>query len=303
MTKALFLGSKALGIKMLDCVRAAETSVTWTIIHPNDTSDPRGALDSFTDYARINNIDILIASSAAEAKEMIHDLSPDIILVCGWYWLLDQITLANVPFGLFGIHNSLLPKYRGCAPLVWSIINGDNEVGASVFKFTPGMDDGDILLQVRVSNEIHDTIGTILYKIENALVEEMPKKWQSLLNGSAVLYKQNANDATYGGQRVPEDGHINWAKLAWHVHDFIRAQTTPYPGAFSFVGDKKVVIHRTEPDGRVFYGTPGQVLFRHDGKVTIACGGKSAINICEISVDGIPQVPTSIIRSMSTRLH
>jgi methionyl-tRNA formyltransferase len=300
--KAIFLGSKDIGISILNCLRIAAPAVSWKIVHPNEHSDPRSALDSFRQYASINNLDFLIASSPAEAKRIVLKLSPDIVFVCGWYWLMDHQTIAAVPRGVFGMHHSLLPKYRGGAPLVWSIINGDAEVGSSIFRFTPGMDDGDILLQVRVANEPHDTVATLLDKITAGVVDSLPAKWQQILVGSAILSKQNESDATYCGQRIPDDGHIDWRWSARQVHDFVRAQTTPYPGAFALLSGRKVVILRTEIDSRVFQGMPGQVLLRKDDKVVIACGQATAIVVCAMSIDGSCVVPTSAIRSISTRL-
>src|SRR3546814_7145236 len=91
-----------------------------------------------------------IARKRTEVNAMSTDLAPAALFACGWYWLLSGEHLDKVPLGCFGVHNSLLPKYRGWAPLVWSIINGDREVGVSVFKFSTGVDDGDLLLQVPV---------------------------------------------------------------------------------------------------------------------------------------------------------
>jgi methionyl-tRNA formyltransferase len=299
---ALFLGSKGLGLSVLRCVHQGNPDIKWKIIHPNDAGDSRGVLDLFHDYARRNGLDIFVASSPAATREMVRDLAPDIALVSGWYWLFDERTLSRVPMGFYGVHTSLLPKYRGGAPLVWSIINGDAEVGATVFRVASGIDDGGVLFQVRVPNLPHDNVGTLLEKIENALVETLPGKWRSLMDGSAGLYEQDNSLASYCGVRIPEDGRIDWRGTAQEVHNFIRAQTPPYPGAFDFVHNRKVVFLRTAVDSRPYYGTPGQVLQRSKDDVLISCGDNSAIKVLEAAVDGVPISPSNALPSIATRL-
>jgi methionyl-tRNA formyltransferase len=301
--RALFLGSKSLGLNIFRCLHESETNVEWKIVHPVDVADTRSASESFNQYAKEQNIDIFMASSAKEAKKIVIDFSPDVVFVSGWYWLIDDQTLSCSALGFYGIHNSLLPKYRGGSPLVWSIINGDSEVGATAFSFASGMDDGRILHQVRVSNTQKDDIGTILKKIETALVDTLPDTWRSLLNGTAQFTEQDHSLATFCGQRMPEDGKIDWAMSSMQVHNFIRAQTPPYPGAFDYLGERKIVFLRTEVEETLYFGTPGQILRRFSDNVLISCGGNSAINVLEVAVDGVPTRPSKALPSISIRLR
>jgi methionyl-tRNA formyltransferase len=300
--RALFLGSKSLGLNVFRCLHESETNVKWKIVHPVDVTDARSAAESFNQYAIDQNIDILMARSATEAKRIVTDFRPVVVFVCGWYWLLDDETLSCSSMGFYGIHNSLLPKYRGGAPLVWSIINGDPEVGATVFNFASGMDDGRIMHQVRVSNTQKDDIGTVLRKIEVALVDTLPDRWRSLLNGTAQLTEQDHSQATFCGQRTPDDGKIDWSLSSMQVHNFIRAQAPPYPGAFDYLGDRKIVFLRTEAEETLYFGTPGQILRRFNENVLISCGGNSAINVLEVAVDGVPTRPSKALPSISIRL-
>lgn len=111
--KAVFLGSKTLGLRVLECLFSADRSVNWTIIHPDDTGDARSMLDAFNDFARTNNLDMLIAASGPAAREMLRDGKYDVAFVCGWYWLFAEHDLSLTRLGFYGIHNSPLPKYRG----------------------------------------------------------------------------------------------------------------------------------------------------------------------------------------------
>ncbi len=299
--RALFLGSKSFGIAVLDCLRSAAPSVEWAIVHPNEGEDPRSNVAEFQQYAKKNDLEFLLVSSRREADQIILNIKPDIIFLCGWYYLLDCSIINGVPLGIFGIHNSLLPKYRGWAPLVWSIINGDAEVGASVFRLGGGMDDGEILLQVRIANPPTETVGTILNKLEAGLRAALPDGWKRILDGTARMTNQDESAATYCGQRLPEDGRIDWTIPSPRIHDFIRAQTTPYPGAFTFADGRKITILGSEIHGNTYFGTPGQVLARREDDVLIACGNATAIRVLDAAVDGEMMLPR--IAFPSTRLR
>lgn len=300
---AVFLGSKSLGLNILKSLYSNSPNIKWTIVHPNDSDDARSTLIDFQNFARLCDLDILISASSATTKQILADFKFDIGFVCGWYSLLDSEALSFVPNGLWGIHNSLLPKYRGGSPLVWSIMNGDAFVGSSIFKLTEGMDTGDLLLQVEVENKISDDIQSLLNKIENKLLAELPNKWISLINGEAHLSAQNEQSATYCGQRTEEDGLIKWEKSATEIHNFIKAQSPPYPCAYSFLVENKILFHKSNPSALIYDGTPGQILRRTDTSVLVACGNRTALEILEISVNGKQSIPTTFIRSIKQRFR
>jgi len=300
--KLAFLGSKALGLAVLTAVHSVSNEHSWRIVHPLDDDDGRSCREDFAKFAQEHNLEILTASSQAAADKMIQDYRPDAILVCGWYWLISLPILQMPPLGVFGIHNSLLPKYRGGSPLVWSIINGDNVVGATVFRFTEGMDDGPILYQVKVPLGIDDNISVALSRINDKLSKTFPTQWSSYLRGEADMTPQDESIATYCGQRAPEDGQIDWRKPAKSIHDFVRAQTKPYPGAYCYANKQKVTIWTTEIDHRIYQGVPGQVLLRAANYVVIACGQRTAVRILEISIDNGPHHVREVFRSVKLRL-
>ncbi len=301
--RAVFLGSKSLGLNILKSLYNHSQNIKWTIIYPNDSNDTHSNIIDFQDFARLYDLDIFVSSSSVTTKQILANFKFDIGFVCGWYSLLDTEALSLVPKGLWGIHNSLLPKYRGGSPLVWSIINGDATVGSSVFKLTEGMDAGDILLQVEIENRITDDIQSLLNKIENKLLAELPKKWISLLNGKASLSLQNENDATYCGQRIDEDGLIKWDRSATEIHNFINAQSPPYPCAYSFLLGKKIFFHKSNPSALIYDGTPGQILRRTNESVLVSCGNRTALEIFEISINGKQIIPTTFIRSIKQRFR
>ncbi|HYC02686.1 MAG TPA: methionyl-tRNA formyltransferase [Azospirillaceae bacterium] len=290
-----------MGLRILKAL-VGEGGATWTVIHPDDRQDPRSRLGEFEAFADRHGLPFLCAASAREAHEALAVLAPDIVFVCGWYWLFGAGTLALARDGFFGIHNSLLPAYRGGAPLVWSIMNGEQTVGSTVFRMGPGMDDGDILLQVAVRNGPDRDVGDILAEIEERLAVELPDRWRALLAGEARLQPQDEAAASYCGQRTPEDGRIEWREPAARVHDFVRAQAPPYPGAFTLLGDRRVTVLKSEVDARRWYGAPGQVLAREDHAVAVACAHGTALRLLRVAVDGKEEAPRDVFRSVRDRL-
>lgn len=301
---ALFLGSKALGLRVLRSIVEAAPDVRWTILHGDDQTDARSIIDEFRAFATDKQIQFLVVKNANETKREIAIHKPDIAFACGWYWLLDKTTLDLVPEGIFGMHNSLLPRYRGSAPLVWAIMNGETEVGISLFQFNEGMDDGGIAGLFPVPISADETIGDVLTKLENKCVTDLPQIWRSLLDGTAQLMMQDESQVTYCGARTPEDGLINWHQSATQIHNFIRAQAPPYPGAFTMLGDQKIILLKSQVFEHPYMGTPGQVLMRGHPEIIISCGENTALIVDEIQVDGSHSAPTprQIFNSIHLRL-
>jgi methionyl-tRNA formyltransferase len=301
-TRAIFLGSKQLGLDIFKTVFKAAPSTEWIVVHPVDSNDPRSQMSSWEHTTAELGVDFKIANNSAEVLEIVSFHRPVVGLVCGWYRILDGPFLERFPLGLWGIHNSLLPKYRGGAPLVWSIINGDEEVGSTLFRIDEGMDSGPILLQVSAANSSDRNVGQILVEIQDKLLLAIPKAWRSILNGSAITREQAHERATYCSQRTQEDGLINWDNTALAIHNFVRAQTPPYPGAFTIVDEMRVQIDESRVLPHPYHGTPGQIIRRTLESVVIACGAKSALEILACSMHGESQTPGSAFPSTALRL-
>jgi methionyl-tRNA formyltransferase len=169
-------------------------------------------------------------------------LQADFILAIGWYYMIPTNMLKLAPKGAAGIHASLLPKYRGNAPLVWAMINGEKETGVSFFYFEKGVDEGDIIAQEKFSIEETDTIKDVLEKTQQASIDILLKNLPLIANNTNKRIQQDHSQATLFPKRTPEDGLIDWSWDKQRIKNFIRAQTKPYPGAFTIINDKKVII-------------------------------------------------------------
>ena len=173
-------------------------------------------------------------------EDIIRELNPDLLLVLGWYYMVPKNIRELANYGAWGIHASLLPNYAGGAPLVWAIIEGKKSTGVTLFRFEDGVDDGDIISQVEFNIEDNETIKEVY---EKAIFNSKLILRSSLENIDNVSYtKQDKTKIKIYAQRSPEDGLINWSESSKKIKDFIRAQTKPYPGAFTIINNKKVII-------------------------------------------------------------
>jgi methionyl-tRNA formyltransferase len=169
-------------------------------------------------------------------------IEPDLIVVIGWYYMIPARLRDMAKLGCVGIHGSLLPKYRGGAPLVWAMINGEQETGLTLFYMDDGVDTGDVIAQERFSIEPEDNIRNLLTKLENASLKVVEEYIPLLLKEKAPRIGQNHDEATIFSQRKPEDGEIDWNWDSQRIQNFIKAQTKPYPGAFTYINGKKITI-------------------------------------------------------------
>jgi UDP-4-amino-4-deoxy-L-arabinose formyltransferase/UDP-glucuronic acid dehydrogenase (UDP-4-keto-hexauronic acid decarboxylating) len=171
--------------------------------------------------------------------QRIAELKPDILFSFFYRHLVRPPILEIPPAGCLNLHASLLPRYRGRCPVNWVLIHGEKETGVTLHYMTPRPDDGDIVCQEKIQVSDDDTARTLHDKacaVSAAMLDEILPR---LANGSAPRTPQDQTEATYYGGRRPEDGEIDWSKPARDVRNLVRAVTRPYPGAFSYVADRK----------------------------------------------------------------
>lgn len=302
MKKVLFIGSKQLGLESLQTMARLSPETLTGVLTFDDSIDDRSALPDFRSFCNEQNVPLHLAQNRKHSEELIKSIAPDLCIVVGWYWLIGKTTLDAVPEGFLGIHASLLPKYRGGSPLVWSIINGEPQIGFSMFSFTEGMDEGDIWIQYAFDLTDEMGIGNALEHIERQVITELDKNYLSILDGSLKPVPQEHDQATYCAGRKAEDGKIDWKRPAREVFNFIRAQSKPYPGAFTYFNDQPLIIWEAAPIDGTYYGTPGQVAMVSANGVIVICGDNRALEISSVHFNGEDTKANSVIKSIKIRL-
>ena len=199
--KILFLGSKSLGLETVKTIHRISHSSLIGIITIDDSKDSRSELLEFKNFAEKNDINFYIVKNREELNNLILDLNPNLCIVVCWYWIIPKNILKKVKGGFIGVHNSLLPKYRGGSPLVWQLINGETSVGFSVFTFTEGMDEGDIWGKAELKIGNQDYIGDVLKRIENEIILWFENNFESLITNRINPIPQSHEIATFCAQR------------------------------------------------------------------------------------------------------
>ncbi len=271
MMKAIVFAYHDIGCAGLKALTEAGYDVQAVFTH---TDDP-GENNFFSSVAR-QGAELELPVYAPEDVnhplwvERIRELQPDIIFSFYYRNMLSDEILALAPKGGFNLHGSLLPRYRGRAPINWALVNGETETGATLHKMVKRPDAGDIVGQHKVAISQQDTALTLHKKVLEAaqvvLKEQLPK----LKDGTASLTEQNEADASYFGRRTAADGEIQWQKSAHEINNLVRAVTEPYPGAFSYLGQRKVIVWRARVLDTAHDKQPGTVL--STTPLVIACG-------------------------------
>jgi len=197
-------------------------------------------------------------------------IAPEIIFSF-YYRNMVGTPILNIPkAGCLNLHGSLLPKYRGRCPINWVLVNGESETGVTLHYMTPKPDDGDIVCQEKIVIEDDDTARTLHDKAARASSEMLERILFRIKNGTAPRMPQDHSQSSYYGGRRPEDGEIDWEKAAAQVRNLVRAVTLPYPGAFSYIGDRKCFFYKvSEAPEKTVNGNPGSII--STDPLVIAC--------------------------------
>jgi methionyl-tRNA formyltransferase len=181
------------------------------------------------------------------AVETLRGVAPDLLFCVGWTQLLKKPVLEIPRLGCLGFHASLLPNYRGRAPVNWAIINGEKQTGNTLMFLDEGVDTGDILAQRAFPIADHDTVATIYDRVAISEDEMIREVMPLIHEGRMPRRPQDHAAASVMPRRRPEDGVIDWSRTTKQLHDWVRALTHPYPGAFTTVSGRRAWIWKASP--------------------------------------------------------
>jgi methionyl-tRNA formyltransferase len=213
-------------------------------------------------------------------RDQIRRLQPDFFVVLAFGHILSENILQLPRLGTINIHASLLPKYRGPAPIQWVIINGESETGITTMLMDTGVDTGDILLSQKEPIFPDDTAATLHDRLAIRGAELLSKTLQSYASDNIVPIPQDHSKATYAPLLKKQDGHIRWQKPAEELAAFIRGMT-PWPGAFSFHDKNRLKILKAAPLTENPKQPPGTILKTFPDELCVATT-KGALSILEI---------------------
>lgn len=212
-------------------------------------------------------------ASGRESIEAVRSLEPDVIAVAAFGQILSEEFLGIAKRAIVNVHYSLLPKYRGAAPVHWAIVNGEKETGATIQHLAKKLDSGDIILQEKVSIDPDDTAGSLSARLTELGAGLLVKALRQLESGTAPRIPQDESRVTYARKLAKEDGHIDWTLSSSQIANRVRG-LNPWPGAYTFFCEKehrkllKLLAVRALPEGA---GLPGQVLAIRE-RLVVAAG-------------------------------
>jgi methionyl-tRNA formyltransferase len=201
--------------------------------------------------------------STPEWLERIRELHPDLILSVYYRNMIGEKILNLAPLGAFNIHGSLLPKYRGRAPINWAVLHGESRIGMTLHRMVRRADAGAIVDQEGVDLGPLDSAEQAFRKALPCATRVLARQIDPLLAGTATETPQDEAQATTFGRRGPEDGRVNWRRSTREVFNLIRAVTDPYPGAFTDIGSSRLMIWWADPThagAHGLQGCPGAIL-------------------------------------------
>ncbi|TXK42336.1 methionyl-tRNA formyltransferase [Nonomuraea sp. C10] len=273
MRVAMF-GYQTWGHRTLQALLGSGHDVALVVTHPkSEHAYEKIWDDSVAGLAAEHGVPVLLrARPDDELVTALKEAEPDIIVANNWRtWIPPEIF--RLPrHGTLNVHDSLLPAYAGFSPLIWALINGEEEVGVTAHLMDEELDAGDILLQRAVPVRPSDT-ATDLFHRTVALIEPIVRDALTLIDtGRAVPVPQDRSRASFFHKRSPEDSRIDWTWPAEDIERLVRAQSDPYPNAFTFYRGERVRVLKASVSEGVYGGTPGRVFIREGDGVVIVAG-------------------------------
>ncbi|HTX66729.1 MAG TPA: formyltransferase [Opitutaceae bacterium] len=259
--RILFFGYSEVGYECLDLLLKRGDEVVALITH-EDNPNEKIWFKTPAQAARAKGVPILTPEkvNTPEWIEKIAALRPDLILSVYYRHMISTKILGLARLGAFNMHGSLLPKYRGRAPINWAVLHGEPRVGMTLHRMVKAADAGAIVDQEGVDLGPRDTAEQAFRKVLPCARRVLARQIDALLAGTARETPQDESQATYFGGRTPEDGRIDWRQTSAQIFNLIRAVTDPYPGAFTDVGGTRLMVWWAEPDTQGRRGRPGEIL-------------------------------------------
>jgi len=287
MTRIAVFAYSDTGHACLEHLLARGENVVFVATH-RDSPDEKAWFPSVAELARSRGLEPVIMENPLDpaAIARLRAARPDLLFSFYYRRILPEEMLAEPPLGAWNMHGSLLPKFRGRAPVNWAVLKGETRTGATLHAMTDRADRGPILDQEAVAIGPDDAAIDVQRRVTEAAVRVLARNLEALKAGRAKPAPQDESLASRFGRRRPEDGRIDWTRPAKEVHDLVRAVTHPYPGAFTDLFGPRTFVWKTRVPGLAAHDTfPGQVR-SEDGRLYVACGDDRYVELLRLQAEG-----------------
>ncbi len=263
--RILFFGTSPFAVPSLNVLLGSPHQIIGVVTQP-DRPHGRGMSESYSPVKKavLANAPamLLLQPEKARTKEFrlaVSELAPDILVVAAFGQILSQRLLDLPRYGGINVHGSLLPRWRGAAPMQYSMIAGDAETGVTIMQMSAGLDSGDILLQGAIPLGPNDDIDSVEERLSSLGADLLLQTLEQIEDGTVTATPQDESLVTYSPALPADFGFIDWTRPATEINNLIRG-VTPRPGAFAFISGKRLKIWRSSVDESTGDGEPGRVV-------------------------------------------
>ncbi len=290
--KVVFCGTPEFAVPTLKAVVAAGHEVALVVTQP-DRAAGRGMEMQAPPVKRAavaRGIPVVQPEKIkhnVEFRELLEGIRPDVILVVAYGRIIPQWMLDLPPLGNINLHGSLLPKYRGAAPIQWAVANGELVTGVTTMRIDAGLDTGDMLLAQVVPIGVEETAVDVYECLAATGAELMVKTLEGLAEGELYAEKQDDALATLAPILTREDGWIDFSRTAKEIYDRWRG-FQPWPGAHTMLRGKKLIVHRMQVLNTGFAASAmecGTLRVAGDS-IVVGCGGGTVVELVEVQMEG-----------------
>ncbi len=280
-TSAVVFGYGDVGVRCTHVLLRHGISVKLVVTHEDDPSEARwySSLAEFS--ARLGLPVTAPATVDDRLLYRLHALAPDFIFSFYYRQMLPDAVLATARRGALNMHGSLLPRFRGRAPVNWAVLRGATETGATLHHMVAKADAGDIVDQLAVPIGENDTAHDVFLRVADAAETVLARSLAPLVEGTAPRRPQDLSRGEYCGRRRPEDGRIDWSRGAREIHNLVRAVAPPFPGAFADFDGERWMVTRTRVLARPISAAPRLQLRADNGRCVITCLDNHQLELLE----------------------
>ena len=289
--RAVVLGYHTMGCLGFEALLRHGFEVAAVLTHRDD---PREEVwwDSLAARAEARGVPVHYLEDPKDPafRELIASYAPEFLFSFYYRYMIPAAVLEIAPRGALNLHGSLLPRYRGRAPVNWVLVEGESETGVSLHYMVAKPDAGDLVDQERVAIEPADTAFTLYGKLETAAGRLLDRALPALAAGTAKPIPMDLSKGSYRGGRKPADGRIDWSWPAGRIYDLVRGVTHPYPGAFTALRGAKLLVWWALPLDDHPEAAPGTVTAVDRDGITVAAG-EGSVRLITLQLDGQPELP------------
>lgn len=286
--RILFMGTPDFAVASLKRLVEDGHEICGVFTQP-DKPKNRGHKMAFSpvkEYALSRNLTVYqpLKMRDGEALAIVQALQPELIVVAAYGKILPEDILNTPPFGAINVHSSVLPKYRGAAPINWAILNGEDRTGVTIMYMAKELDAGDIIHCLETDIDFHEDAQALTARLAELGAQALAEAVEMLKNGTAVRTPQDHSAHTYAPMLDKSLSPIDWTKSARQIHDQVRG-LIPWPCAQTILNGKTVKVFATEI-GVATEAEAGKIIAANKKGITFACGDGLSLRITELQPEG-----------------